>query len=166
MYLKASQLSLPPDPICPGDLCLSESDYQEIAKNLIKSKAPTRVINAILVNPTPEDEDPRREILRKKLIEEFTGTVFRDEVFKDPPVRGRYGYAYIPLKDGAVPTRAKPWVMQCVRGEAHLVVTEDWEHKGFIEKPASVTQLSHLLIIAVALAPVSVLIVSGYLKLL
>ena len=48
---------------------------------------------------------------RERVFKDNEGKVFRDKVKPDPPVRGQYGYAFIPLKEGAVPTRAKPFFM-------------------------------------------------------
>ena len=53
----------------------------------------------------------RRKKFRDAISRDYEGTVLRSEVFSDPPVRGQYGYAYIPLKEGAVPTRQKPFFM-------------------------------------------------------
>jgi hypothetical protein len=41
------------------------------------------------------------------------------EITPNPPVRGRYGYAFIPLKENATPTRARPFVMHGEKLEAH-----------------------------------------------
>ena len=65
------------------------------------------------------------------------GTVFRDSVFPDPPVRGEYGYASIPLKEGAVPTRAKPFFMHGERKEALEKITQNWIDMKFIEPATS-----------------------------
>ena len=65
----------------------------------------------------------------------FDGTALREEVLPDPPVRGLYGYAYIPLEHNATPTRAKPFQMYGERQEAMKKITQDWVDKKFIERP-------------------------------
>ena len=57
----------------------------------------------------PGWEAQRLDQLRKKIHEDFDGTALRDEVIPNPPVRGLYGYAHIPLQPDAVPTRTKPF---------------------------------------------------------
>ena len=81
-----------------------------------------------------EVEDPRMETFQKLLHEEFDGSSLGTYPPFDPPVRNRYGYASIPLKADAVPTRSKPFVMHGERQEAHKIVTEDWENRGYIER--------------------------------
>jgi len=45
--------------------------------------------------------------------------VLGTEVLPDPPIRGPYGQAYIPLKEGAIPYRTRPFSMQGEKLEAH-----------------------------------------------
>ena len=59
------------------------------------------------------------------------------EIIPDPPVRGPYGYAYIPLKENAIPQREKPFKMHGEREKAHLKVTEDWLTHKYLERPFS-----------------------------
>ena len=66
---------------------------------------------------------------------DYDGIVLRDEVIPDPPERGDYGYAYIPLKEGAVPQRQKPFVQFGEKQEALKKVTQQWIDQGFIERP-------------------------------
>ena len=78
--------------------------------------------------------------MREKLHAQYADSVFRDEIYKDPPVRGRYGWAYIPLVANPIPQCAKPWSMAGERGEAHRIVTQDWFDKGYIERPPTIAQ--------------------------
>ena len=41
------------------------------------------------------------------------------DVLPDPPIRGPYGQAFIPLKEGAIHYRSRPFCMQGERLEAH-----------------------------------------------
>ena len=52
-----------------------------------------------------EDADTSEEAerLRKEILAEFEGRVFRDRVWPNPPARGRHGMAKLHLKPGAVP---------------------------------------------------------------
>ena len=69
-----------------------------------------RKVNSLFfVNPLTNEkqEDPRVEEMRQKLIETYDGVLLGTEVIPDPPKRGPYGEAYIPLIDNYTPTRAK-----------------------------------------------------------
>ena len=57
------------------------------------------------------------------------------KVLPNPPVRGPYGYAYIPLKEGAKPFRAKPFKLHGEKERAYLKITQDWLANGYLEPP-------------------------------
>ena len=82
-----------------------------------------------------KSENPLVEELREKIFQDYTGTVICEELRPNPPVRGKYGYAFIPLKEGAAPQRCKPFNMHGERLEAYKKVTQDWWDHGFIERP-------------------------------
>jgi hypothetical protein len=85
-------------------------------------------------NEEEEDEDEGKlRLLREEIQQKYEGTVFRSTVYPDPPVRGPYGYAFIPLKEGATPTRQKPFFMHGERKEALEKITQDWINMKFIE---------------------------------
>jgi hypothetical protein len=81
---------------------LEADDYEVVEENIKK-------IAHIEVKAS-ESEDPRIESFRDKIFSDFEDTVFRDRVFPNPPERGQFGYAYIRLKEGAVPQRQKPFL--------------------------------------------------------
>ena len=78
---------------------------------------------------------PKVEELRDKILEDYKETAFRKELWPDPPLRGTYGMATKPLKEGAVPFRAKAFCMHGERPEAYKKVVQDWLDRGFIERP-------------------------------
>ena len=80
------------------------------------------------------EEDHRIVQLREDIHRDYDDVFLGTEPLKDPPVRGPYGYAYIPLKENAVPTRAKPFRLHGERFEAHRKVTEEWQDRGYIER--------------------------------
>eukprot|EP00667_Euglena_gracilis_P000113 EG_transcript_113 len=114
---------------------LSDEDLGEVATNLEGSDPPVQVINRMIIAREGEDkkEDERVVKLREQVLEDYRGTVFRSSPFPDPPERGQYGYAYIPLKEGAKPTRQKPFFMHGERKEALEKITQDWLDKKYIE---------------------------------
>ena len=73
------------------------------------------------------------EELRNQILEDYKETAFRKELWPDPPLRGTYGMATIPLKEGAVPFTAKAFCMHGERAEAYKKVVQDWLDRGFIE---------------------------------
>ena len=97
-------------------------------------------INTLVVSDDaatlPQGWEPAQlDKFRAKLHEDFDGTALRSEVFPDPPVRGPYGYAHIPLEPNAIPTRAKPFQMYGERNEALKKITQEWVERKFIERP-------------------------------
>ena len=115
---------------------LKEDELEELASHLNDNDPPQKIHRTIIAREGVEHSEPtstKVTELREKFLQEYEGTVFRDKVFPDPPPRGQYGYAYIPLKQGAVPTRAKPFFMHGERKEALEKITKDWIDMKFIE---------------------------------
>ena len=93
-----------------------------------------RFVNQIIqAHPAEGLEDPRVQEFRDKIHKDYDGEVFNDEVPPDPPVRGPYGYAYIPLIDNAVPTRSKPFRLHGEKHDAMVEVAQQWKDRKFIE---------------------------------
>ena len=57
--------------------------------------------------------------MRENIHRDYDGVVLREEIIPDPPVRGMFGYANIPLQNDAVPQRQKPFCMHGDRQEAY-----------------------------------------------
>ena len=74
------------------------------------------------------------EEMRSKILEDYKDTAFRKELWPDPPLRGTYGMATIPLKECAIPFTAKAFCMHGERAEAYKKVVQDWLDRGFIER--------------------------------
>ena len=79
--------------------------------------------------------DPRIDEYIAKIHEEFDDIVLCADIQPNPPVRGVYGWAYIPLKPDAVPEARKPIFMHGERLTAFKTVTENWLNEGLIEMP-------------------------------
>jgi len=75
------------------------------------------------------------ENLREKIVKEYTGTVFRDKLPPNPGPRGRYGVAYIPLKENAQPTWQRPFAMHGEKEEAYKKIVDGWLEEDLIERP-------------------------------
>ena len=95
-----------------------------------------KAIGSVIVsNESVEVEDPRIEGFRVKIHEDYDGVVLCKEVIPNPPVRGDNGYATIPLKEGAVPTRQKPFHQFGEKEEAMRKITQEWIDREFLERP-------------------------------
>ena len=81
------------------------------------------------------ESDPGLEELSAKLHEDYDGIVLRDEVISNPPMRGDFGYANIPLKDNAQSTRQKPFVQFGEKNKALKKITQEWIDKEYMERP-------------------------------
>ena len=73
--------------------------------------------------------------LTQKLHDDFDETTLRVDMLPDPPVRGRYGYAYIPLKETAVPHRSKAFHLHGEKLEAMKTITQEWLDADLVERP-------------------------------
>ena len=90
----------------------------------------------VLANKYFEDEDGRVTDFRDAIHRDYDGTVLCKEVQPDPPVRGLNGNAFIPLKEGAIPQRKKPYKQFGEKEEAMKKIAQDWLDKKFIEPPS------------------------------
>ena len=120
---------------------LNDSALKIVARNITNSNSPQQIHRMMIAREGGdhnEDDDgnkkeERLRVLRQDIQKKYEGTVFRSSVFPDPPVRGLYGYAFIPLKEGAKPTRQKPFFMHGERKEALEKITQEWIDMKFIE---------------------------------
>ena len=138
LHLQKYDFSLPLDDFDQRVEFLNNEDLEILAENLGQEESPLYQVNRMIIsreNDISNNEEYKEKIskLRESAFEEFNGTVFRSSVFPNPPVRGLYGYAYIPLKEGARPTRQKPFFLQGERKEALEKITQDWIDMKFIE---------------------------------
>jgi hypothetical protein len=81
------------------------------------------------------ETDSRVMSFREAIHKDYDGIVLCKEVIPHPPVRGRFGYASIPLKEGAVPTCQKPYRQFGEKDVAARKVTHEWIERGFLEPP-------------------------------
>ena len=81
---------------------LTDEENDIVVQNLLN--VPEELVcNYIEARDGEGVEDPRIEEFRQKIHARYDGTVLCHEVTPDPPVRGPYGYAYIPLKENTIP---------------------------------------------------------------
>jgi hypothetical protein len=74
------------------------------------------------------------EDLKKQVLSDYTGTVFRKEVPSDErPVRGPFGEATIELMPGAQPVKQRAFHMHGERGEALAKLVDQYVREGKLE---------------------------------
>ena len=115
---------------------LNHKDIAFLAAKFSEEQPPAQIRGMIIAREGGPETEERIATLKEAILRDFGGKVLRSTVFPDPPERGRYGYAYIPLKEGAEPVRQKPFFMHGERREALDKITEQWIDMKFIE-PAS-----------------------------
>ena len=120
------QLQLPLEGFDSEPSPLRSDDVRCVARNLC-------VNQIIQSHQGAAGEDPRIQAFRTKIHEDYDGVVMCSDVTPDPPVRGPYGYAYIPLVDKAVPTRSKPFRLHGEKYDAMCKVAQQWKDMKFIE---------------------------------
>ncbi len=69
--------------------------------------------------------DQRIVDLIKHLHEDFDNVVFYEEIFSEPPVHVNFGFASIPLNQGAQSTRARPIVIRGERANAFKQIVDE-----------------------------------------
>jgi hypothetical protein len=111
---------------------LTDEDIDVVVRNLLRVPE-ALACNYIEAHEAEGVEDPRVEEFRHKIHDMYDGVVLCKEVKPDPPVRGLYGYASIPLKENAVPQYQHPFTQHGERGEAMKKIANDWLEKKFIE---------------------------------
>ena len=90
--------------------------------------------NLIVAHSDYGSQQERIVQLTQKLHDDFDGTTLRVDMLPDPPVRGRYGYAYIPLKETAVPHRSKAFHLHGEKLEAMKTITQEWLDADLVER--------------------------------
>ena len=113
---------------------LDDSELELIMEKLTTTKKPRWIRRLILAGEETEQEEVT-EKLREQIHKDYDGTALSETLVPGTHERGLFGFAYIPLKDGAVPTRQKPIVTHGEKHDAYVKVTQDWIDKGFIERP-------------------------------
>lgn len=112
---------------------LKAHEIRYLARRLLPF-VPSPVIHQIQVNRETPPEDPRVSKYREQIFADYKDTVFRENVYPNPPVRGPYGHAFIPLVDNYRPIRQKPMVLHGEKLEAHKKITQKWFDQWYIER--------------------------------
>ena len=112
---------------------LEEEELKIIKKNVKGGKSVQ--VRLVVAKGDYAEKDARVEKMREQIHADYDGKVLCKEVIPNPPERGRFGYAHIPLKPDAIPQREKPFRQFGEKHEALKKITEEWIERGFIEKP-------------------------------
>ena len=107
-----------------------------MGKQIAKVEPPVAHVYEIFVSTEKQFAEVEKiEKLREQLVKDFTGSVFRDKLPPNPGPRGRYGVAYIPLKENAQPTWQRPFAMHGEKEEAYKKIVDGWLAEDLIERP-------------------------------
>ena len=102
---------------------LSNQELEVVARQVWKEKGQNRSCNLVVTpekGELPEGWDRERiQKMRERIHRDYDGVVLREEIVPDPPVRGMFGYAHIPLQENAVQQRQTPFCMHGERQEAY-----------------------------------------------
>ena len=135
-FLKLHKLGLcVEDNESPDLQSLLEDTEIEMIQKKLQRKEKKYWIRRLITTTEVDTKEEFTENLREAIHQDYGGTALRDTLIPGIHERGPYGFAYIPLKDGATPTRAKPIVAHGEKHEAYGKVNQDWLEKGFIERP-------------------------------
>ena len=131
----------------PKETNLEEDELEEIAIHMAEVEMEINLDhnldeNAKRVHNIIECKDllegnPQAEEIKKKIVEEYTGSVFRDEIWPDPPERGPFGLAKLQIKPGVVPVKQRPFVLIGERREALTKLVTQFEKQGLLENAMS-----------------------------
>ena len=105
----------------------------DLPKEIKPKKIMQACVFSFVTRQAGEQEEERVEEFRRKVMEEYQGTVLTSILSKDPPKRGPYGHAKSTLKDGAIPMRQKPFMLHGEKAEAHKKVVQEWLDNGYLE---------------------------------
>ena len=78
-------------------------------------------------------EDDYLKFLREQILHKYRDTVFRPNVWPDPPIRGPHGLAENSMKPGVVPHSQRPFSMAGYRRDAMIEIIDEFESLGLIE---------------------------------
>jgi hypothetical protein len=84
-----------------------------------------RYVNALFsVNPLTNEKEVDPKVLQKwaQVKKDYEGVVLGSVIPLNPPKRGPYGEAYIPLVGSFEPTRTRPFQMFAEKREAHKIL--------------------------------------------
>ena len=98
-------MSLPQEGFDQKTLWLNAEERNIVRRRLQRAGDCVRQ-RALIVANKPVESNEQSQKYSDKIIEKYKDTVLTGKVLPNPPVRGPYGYAYIPLKEGAKPFRA------------------------------------------------------------
>ena len=117
-----------------GASCMLSENEHNIVREKILAHDAKFVQTVIIAKGDCADEDPRVEQFREEIHREYDGIVLRKEFIPNPPIRGPDGQAFIPLKEGTVPQRQKPFRQHGEKEQALITIVKQWLEAGLIEK--------------------------------
>ena len=106
-----------------------------IASVLVRSTGGTtsEVARVVQASEPSANEDPKVNRLIEEIRASYDGTVLRESVWPNPPVRGPHGYGRIELKEGAVAKKMHHIFLTGPRREAMINLVKEWMRDEKVE---------------------------------
>ena len=114
---------------------LSTLEKWDMAKKWSNQNSENGNVSGIYVSTEGKVESNLAKQLRQKLLEEYADTVFRPQIYRDPPERVLGGINTIKLKENAQPVYQQPFQMAGERRKAMEEIVQQWIDAGKIERP-------------------------------
>ena len=114
---------------------LSDKEKWDMVRDGLWPENEGAEVGGIYVSADRKVESTLAEELRKKILDEFADTVFRPQIYADPPERIPGGIHTIKLKDGAQPHYQAPFRLTGERRQAMEEIVQKWVDVGKIERP-------------------------------
>ena len=137
-YVQTEKIPHAPYPV-PSDDDHLEDDLTVVEKWEMERQcqkiAPTGNVAGIYVSTSGKLECKLAQQLREKSLAEFADTVFRPQIYPDPPERVPGGIHTIKLKEGAQPVYQHPFNLAGERRKAMEDIVQQWIDVGKIERP-------------------------------
>ena len=114
---------------------LSEAEKWELVRRNMWPHKPSKNCSGIYVTTDGQIQSDLAKKLRQQLLSEYADTVFRPQIFSDPPERFPGGIHTIKLKEGVQPHYQHPFNLTGERRKAMEDIVQKWIDVGKIERP-------------------------------
>ena len=124
--VRALKLSLPTEVGEEDEELYEDHEALQSVAAVLTRHRPTQIAGVVEVPENQTLEDKRVQEMIEALHREFDGTVLRDAIFPDPPIRGPHGEGHIEIKHGAVAKKQRPIRQVGERKQALVELVEKW----------------------------------------
>ena len=134
LYVKCLQLRALPE--LEVEMEWSQDSIDEVIKAWLAEEGELQFARSVVIGSDPV-EDEKVDAIKKKIMEDYSQSVFRSCLGKMPPVRGPLGEATIEIKPDRVSVKQIPFRLAGERREALRKLIKDLLEEGKIEQGKS-----------------------------